>query len=109
MGIENTLVSVLLILPLIRVFIDYRKGRIKSLTMIFYQIALLCTIVLLNEPWIISATSSALGFALPSNFVLLTLIMIGLITNYYIQLKVRKIEKRITKIARDIALGENHT
>lgn len=106
---KNTLVSLLLILPLVRVFIDYRKGRIKSLTMISYQLALLCTIVLLNKPWIISATSRALGFALPSNFVLLTLILIGLITNYYIQLKVRMIEKRITKLARDIALGENHT
>jgi hypothetical protein len=104
---RNVLLATVLTIPALKVFIDFKKKRIKTLTMFFYESAFLCTAISLFNPWLINALASGMGFVLPSNLILLALITIGLSANYFMQLKVQRIEKRIIFLSRRIALQEN--
>jgi hypothetical protein len=46
-----------------------------------------------------------LGFKLPSNLILLFLVLIGLWANYSLQVKVRALENQIIKISRAVAIN----
>jgi hypothetical protein len=84
---------------------DFNKKRIKTTVFLTYQgfffLFAIGAINLID----IQEVSGLLGFEIPSNFILLTLSIVGLWSNYLMQLKIRTLEVQNTKLARYIAIN----
>ena len=100
-------ISILIVIWLasFKVFRDFNRKRIKTTIFLVYQgfffTFFIGTINLID----IQKVSGFLGFKLPSNFILLVLSVIGLWSNYLMQLKVRSLEVQNTKLARYLAIN----
>jgi hypothetical protein len=88
-----------------KVIRDFNKKRITTTVFLAYQgfffLFAIGAINLID----IQKISSLLGFEIPSNFILLSLSVIGLWSNYLMQLKIRTLEVRNTKLVRYIAIN----
>jgi hypothetical protein len=89
----------------LKIVIDYNKKLIKTTTMFTYETVFLVCIYLVFNREAIQVISELLGFELPSNFILLILIVIGLWANYLNQRRVRFLEMQIVKLSRVIAIN----
>jgi len=100
------IVAALIILTsALKIVKDYNKKLIKTTTMFIYEIFFFLGIYAVFNKEVIQVISKFLGFEVPSNLILLILIIIGLWANYINQKKVRILEMQIVKLSRFIAIN----
>jgi hypothetical protein len=73
--------------------------------MVTYETFFIFGILAVINSELINTISTSLGFKLPSNLILLFLVLIGLWANYSLQVKVRALENQIIKISRAVAIN----
>ena len=89
----------------IKILRDFNKKLIKTTTMVTYETFFIFGILAVINSELINTISTSLGFKLPSNLILLFLVLIGLWANYSLQVKVRALENQIIKISRAVAIN----
>ena len=97
--------AIVIILSALRIIKDYNAKKIKTTTMITYEVIFFISLYSIFNENVIKTISKFLGFEVASNFILLILVILGLWANYANQTKIRYLEMQIVKLSRFIAIN----
>lgn len=97
-----------LILFTIKAIIDLRSRRITGeYFLVFFGFQIFAFFFTLN-PKVFESISNQLGFVVPSNLIVLSLSILGLILSYRVNKQIKVLNDKVIILAQTIALRGNH-